>query len=94
MVCIESFITAVNFLFLTKLEEKLPSAQVSICSLDIAFGAVVNLELLKLHVEGFQFPPLSARGFVKVAGNQCKWKTISNSIAERGGTEILRHVHI
>ena len=48
MVCIESFITAVNFLFLTKLEEKLPSAQVSICSLDIAFGAVVNLELLKL----------------------------------------------
>ena len=46
--CIESFITTVNFLFLTKLGEKLPSAQVSICSLDIALGALENLELLKL----------------------------------------------
>ena len=35
-------------------------------------------------IEGFQFPPPAARGFVKVAGNQCKWKTISNSIAEGG----------
>ena len=42
--------------------------------------------------EGFEFYPPSARGFVKVAGNQCKWKTISNSIAKGGKTEILQHV--
>ena len=47
ILCIESFITTVNFLFLTKLGEKLPSAQLSICSLDIALGASENLEPLK-----------------------------------------------
>ena len=44
---------------------------------------VQDYTLKSLQSKDFSSHPPSARGFVKVAGNQCKLKTTSNSIAER-----------